>query len=73
MAKKIVFWMSNAYGTTSCHLNAPNLSYAESRLGHIYQKDGEWFSVINDELAGPHKSYLAAKRHVEAAVGGQTL
>lgn len=78
-----IHWWEDAYGRNTCHKNEDKLSFKESLLGELQLRpDGYYYLLINnwttddqfkDRAVGPYKHIAAARRALEAAVGGEPI
>lgn len=73
-SKMKITWISDSSGITSCHKNGPGM-LKDTYLGHIFFKDGQWYSKLKGEDAdrGPHRNMFTARRDVEVAVEGEPV
>jgi len=73
-----IHWWEDAQGRYTCHKNDRGLSFKESFLGELKRGSGApetWYFIIanTDDVVGPFKHMGAARRALEAAVGGEPI
>lgn len=74
----VVHYWEDAYGTYTCHLNVPGLSFKETYLGKVFLKDVNnlplWFyQVKGGEAVGPFNSNETAKEKMNNVLNAKTL
>jgi hypothetical protein len=72
--RTIIQWISNAQGTTTCHLNDVRLTYDESLLATLSwdRAANQWYYFLKNspDRIGPYSNLNLVRAAVETAVGG---
>lgn len=70
--KTKINWMEDAYGKQSCHLNTSGMA-KDTYVGHIFHRDGHWWSYLKDGTETKHPSMKLARKHVQDSVNGEPI
>lgn len=77
MRKQIVYWVTDAYGIMSCHINTVKLNHEQSKLGYLVYENDEWYYKLchekTDKKFGPFTNQNAAKLALLNAIDGEIL